>query len=186
MPGLIVSPPRFGKQKGLVVTSIRRTGSQKPKESPGRIPHRQTGRLGLDGSGLSLGQRSKPPIESGKKQSQQMSVMGLGKWPWQVGEPCACATCAEPIARLAATMAQNRRARRSRGAPLPDRSPRPKRFQNTGRMRFIGVLLSGQAPLRGCRDGRPAGRAALGCGRCRTCPSARPSDRNRTAAGSPS
>ena len=86
-PGLMVSPPRFGKHQGVRVTSTSRAGSQTPTESPIRgigEPQRQ---IGDDGLGVSGAPVALPmligPIEIGNRHSQQTSAIGLTKRPVQ-------------------------------------------------------------------------------------------------------
>ena len=94
-PGSILSPPRLTKHQGFMLTSASRTGSQNPIAMPGRKPQRHTGRVGFLGSGLLDGQISSPPIESGKRQDQQMSVIGLTNLPVQRPGPASARAGAE-------------------------------------------------------------------------------------------
>src|SRR5688500_18051253 len=85
-PGSSLIPPKLTKHQGFIETSAKRTGSQNPIEMPMRgigVPHAQIGRSGLGVSGLLPGQIGSPPTDSGNRQLQQMSVIGLTKWPVQ-------------------------------------------------------------------------------------------------------
>jgi len=84
-------------QYGVLVISTRRTGSQKPMEIPGigigGVPLLQI-QIGLLGFLVSRFFGADPlpisipvggvPIEIGNKQLQQISVIGLTKWPLHV------------------------------------------------------------------------------------------------------
>src|SRR5512139_1923975 len=91
MPGSSAMPPRPTMQKGVRVTSTMRTGSQKPIDTPmrGGLLQKQTGEDGLPMSGWPSERIDAEPIVSGKRQLQQMSVIGFMKRPWQVGPAAA-------------------------------------------------------------------------------------------------
>jgi hypothetical protein len=74
-------------QKGVRVTSTRRTGSQKPIVTPmrGGLLQKHTGEDGLSMSGWPSETRVAEPRVNGNMQLQQMSVIGFMKRPWQVG-----------------------------------------------------------------------------------------------------
>ena len=83
-PGAMRTPPRLGKHQGFIVTSASRTGSQKPTEMPilgSGLPQKQIGEAGLLVSGRPLGQILRPPTESGNRQDQHTSVIGLTNFP---------------------------------------------------------------------------------------------------------
>lgn len=82
------TPPKLVIQYGVLVTSTKRTGSQKPIDIPGvgifALVHIQIGLLGFLVS-LFLGAIPLPifmlPIEIGNMQDQHISVMGLTNLP---------------------------------------------------------------------------------------------------------
>ncbi len=110
-PGLILTPPRFGKHQGLVVTSTSRTGSQKPTAIPIRgrgDPQAQIGSVGLlSVSGRPLGHILRPPTESGNKQLQQTSVIGLTNFPVQDPGTSSARAGADPITKAVITVTTN-------------------------------------------------------------------------------